>query len=262
MSDDPIILHIHPEIKTRHTKQISWKTFFIDKLKFFGTAIAIFVITFLALNWSSYQQIFIDKWNQWTGEKKESLFQELVKAESEIEKEPLKISVLDVKTDLSNKIPPLNIDVAPPDTRIIIPRINQNVPVIKVPEDNLRKRDWDSLEKDIQESLKGGIVHYPGTSWPDEGGNFVVTGHSSYYPWDPGRFKDVFVLLHNVVIGDRIVVFYKQKKYVYQVYEIKEVYPSEVNILGKTENTRLTLITCTPIGTNLKRLIVSAELVK
>jgi LPXTG-site transpeptidase (sortase) family protein len=284
MAQKPTILHIHPEPpKEKKRSKIDWKEFVIDKVKFLGTSLAIFVFSFVALNWSSYQLVFLDKWARTFGEEVESPFEELAdvadiqiatttkktkpkKEETtfalDVEPEPLRISVLHTNNDLTNKIPALDVDIAPPDTRIIIPRINQNVPIVPVPDEKLYDRDWDGLEEDIQESLKNGVVHYPGTKWPDEGGNFVVTGHSSYYPWDPGRFKDVFVLLNNVILGDRIVVFHNQKKYLYQVNDITEVLPHEVNVLGNTEDDRLTLITCTPIGTNLKRLIVTAEMVK
>lgn len=280
MEEEPIKLHIHEHPKTR----FDWKSFAVDKIKFIGTAAIIFVITFMAMNLPAYYQIFKVKWQAATGNIEESPFQELadvaanirigenkkpavkdrspVKKSYDINVEPLRVSVLSAGGDLVKSIPPLDIDIAPPDTRIIIPRINQNVPIVETSDQNLYKRDWDALEKDIQEALKGGVIHYPGTKWPDEGGNFVVTGHSSYYPWDPGRFKDVFALLHNVVLGDRIVVFHKQKKYLYQVSDIRVVLPEEVNILGNTGDDRITLITCTPIGTNLKRLIVTAQLIK
>lgn len=274
MSDDPIELHIHDQPQV----PFDWKAFIMDKVKFAATAATIFVITFMAMNFPAYYQIFKVKWQRVTGNMAESPFAELAdvaenirigeKKEAATTGKPTNQKSFDLNTApfrasvLSAEIPPLDIDVAPPDTRIIIPRINQNVPIIETSDENLYKRDWDALEKDIQEALKGGVIHYPGTKWPDEGGNFVVTGHSSYYPWDPGRFKDVFALLHNVVLGDRIVVFHEQKKYLYQVSDIKVVLPEEVNILGNTGDDRITLITCTPIGTNLKRLIVTAKLIK
>ena len=65
-------------------------------------------------------------------------------------------------------------------------------------------------------------------------------------------------LLHDVVVGDKIVVYYKQDKYLYEVDEIKIVLPEDVSVLKQTPQNKLTLITCTPVGTNLKRLIVTA----
>lgn len=111
----------------------------------------------------------------------------------------------------------------------------------------------------MQEALGNGVVHYPGTSLPGESGNIAITGHSSYFPWDQGRFKDVFALLHDVVEGDKIVIYYEQDKYIYEVYDIEVVLPEDIGILKQTPEDKLTLITCTPVGTNLKRLIVSAK---
>jgi sortase A len=102
-------------------------------------------------------------------------------------------------------------------------------------------------------------VHYPGTAEPGEHGNVVITGHSSYFLWDPGRFKDVFALLHQVVVGDTVVVYHNQEKYQYKVYQIEVVMPDQVDVLAQAGGDRLTLITCTPVGTNLKRLIVLAK---
>ena len=63
-------------------------------------------------------------------------------------------------------------------------------------------------------------------------------------------------------MSDRIVVYFNQKKFVYEVFNIKVVLPKDVDVLGPTPGEQLTLITCTPIGTNLKRLIVEARLVE
>lgn len=160
---------------------------------------------------------------------------------------------------LKAQIPHLNIDITPTDNRIVIPRIDKNIPIVRVTSENLMKRDFNALEKQMQDALKDGVVHYPGTSLPSEGGNFAVTGHSSYFPWDKGRFKDVFALLHDVVEGDNIIVYWNQKKYIYEVTVKNVVLPEEVDILKSSDQEVLTLITCTPVGTNLKRLIVTAK---
>lgn len=160
------------------------------------------------------------------------------------------------------QIPHLSLDIMPTDNRIVIPRIDKNIPIVRVTSENLVKRDFNALEAQMQDALKNGVVHYPGTSIPGEPGNFAVTGHSSYFPWDAGRFKDVFALLHEVAIGDKIIVYWNQKKYVYEVQEKEVVLPNDVDILKSNQEDKLTLITCTPVGTNLKRLVVTAVPVK
>lgn len=221
----------------------------------------VFAVSYTVINWSALQSFASYYWDEWRGIK--SPLERLV---AEKAPEPEKLHAAEKNqaraTQANALIPALNIEVFPPDMRIVIPRINQNLPVIGVKNENLIQRQWDDLEKDIQAALRNGVIHYPGTALPGDNGNVVITGHSSYYPWDPGRFKDVFALLHQVQMGDKIVVYFNQKKFVYQVDDIKVVLPKDVDVLAQTPTDQLTLITCTPIGTNLKRLIVTAKLIE
>jgi len=118
------------------------------------------------------------------------------------------------------------------------------------------------LNNDILDALKRGVVRYPGTALPGEYGNTFITGHSSYYFWDDGQYKEVFALLSEVNIGEEIIIYYNQQKFIYQITEKKEISPSEVNVLSQpTDQKQITLMTCTPVGTNLKRLIVVGNLI-
>ena len=218
-------------------------------LDWLATSVLIFVLIFFVLNFTSYKELFISKISQIYGNNT------IVNTVPNYQ--PLPVIT---NPDIAKKqIPDLNMEIMPPDDRIYIQRINQNVPIVQVSTDRLIKKDWGGLEKQIQEALRDGVVHYPGTAFPGDKGNAVVTGHSSYFPWDPGRFKDVFALLHQVDVGDEIDYFYNQKKYRYKVYEKKVVTPDKVDVLLQNGDEKLTLITCTPVGTNLKRLIVLAK---
>lgn len=220
----------------------------------------ILIIGFLALNWSAYYKIAKNEWQKFFGTQTESPLAQIATNKPVIYTQ----KTLETSSDPAiqkKQIPELNLEIAPYDNRLIIPRIDQNIPVVNVSSESLLKRDWDALEKDMQEALKDGVVHYPGTSLPGQTGNVVITGHSSYFPWDPGRFKDVFALLHDVVEGDKIVIYYNQDKYLYEVDNIKIILPEEIDVLKQTPDDRITLITCTPVGTNLKRLIVSGKLI-
>ncbi len=115
------------------------------------------------------------------------------------------------------------------------------------------------METDIQDALQNGVVHYPGTAKPGQAGNFFVTGHSSYYPWAPGKFKSVFARLHDLKVGDEYWVYYGGDKHRYRIETLKEVSPGDVTVLDQpTDQRRSTLMTCTPVGTALRRLIVGA----
>jgi len=241
----------HEEASGRDLKGV-----FSDVSRQILASVIILVVGFFALNWSAYVKIAQSAIDDYMGSQKGAEYHELIDGKPQ-EKTILKIaSSLDMQ---KKQIPALNMDVMPTDDRLIIPRIEQNIPIVRVSSENLLAKDWNALEKDMQKALQEGVVHYPGTSVPGQPGNTVVTGHSSYFPWDPGKFKDVFALLHKVVVGDEIVAYYNQQKYVYKVVEIKVVMPDNIEVLKQTSTPQLTLITCTPVGTNLKRLIVIAK---
>jgi len=230
-------------------------------LEFLSLTAAIFMVFFLFINYQSYSQLFVSKLNQLRGQYNQNPYvlqekQDLKNASPQGQK-PLPI----VQNPEASKkqFPEINLDITPPDDRILIPRIDQNVPVVRVPTDKLLQKDWSALEGQIQDALRLGVVHFPGTAMPGEHGNVVITGHSSYFPWDPGRFKDVFASLHQVNIGDQIIVYHDQIKYIYKVTDKVVVHPDQVNVLTQNGEDKLTLITCTPVGTALNRLVITAK---
>lgn len=243
--------------------KISYKIW--NFLEWMAMSALIFVVFFFIINFSAYSTLIKAKLEKVTGNFEVNPYiEKIINQESAPtpNKDQAPLPITENQAQSVQQIPSVAISVAPPDERIIIPRINKNVPIIQVSTENLIKRDWNALENEIQDALKEGVVHYPGTADPAEEGNVVITGHSSYFPWDPGRFKDVFALLHEVAVGDEIVLYSNQKQYKYQVYETRVVTPDKVDVLTQEGENRLTLITCTPVGTNLKRLIVLAKPVK
>lgn len=253
--------HVKKEVShSKNVPQVRRKNktllFIWDKVQFVLVSIIVFAVIYVILNWQALSLIVNHRLDQLRGV--ESPLETLVAEKPE---EPERLIAYD-RPSAEAPIPPLNLEVYPSEMRLIIPRINQNLPVVGVKNENLIARKWDELEADIQEALKNGVIHYPGTALPGDNGNVVITGHSSYYVWDAGRFKDVFALLHDVRVKDKIVIYFNQKKYIYEASEIKTVASKDVDVLKQTQGEQLTLITCTPIGTNLKRLIVIAKLVQ
>lgn len=139
-----------------------------------------------------------------------------------------------------------------PETMVIIPKINVEVPVVY---------GANSIqEDDIQNALENGVVHYATTSNPGEKGNSVIVGHSSNNLFNSGKYKFAFVLLNRLEEGDTFSLTKDGKRYVYRIYEKKIVKPTDVSVLGPTDKTATaTLITCDPPGTSLNRLIVVGE---
>lgn len=141
------------------------------------------------------------------------------------------------------------------DPKVIIPKINVDAPVVY---------DVPSLdEKVVQEKLKSGVVHYPipgASSVPGQKGNTVILGHSSNDVFDDGGYKFVFVQLDKLNPGDTFYLNYQGTRYTYNVTEKKIINPTEVNqLVLNTDKPMATLVTCTPPGTALKRLVVIAE---
>lgn len=230
-------------------------------LEFIAVTAVIFLALFFVLNFESYSRLLISKLDQLRGNVNNNPYiaQQLEKIRNASPEGQKPLPIVNTNQAAKKQIPDLSFAITPPDDRILVPRIAQNVPIIRVPTDKLIQKDWAALENQIQEALRYGVVHFPGTAMPGDDGNVVITGHSSYFPWDPGRFKDVFALLHQVSVGDKVVVYHDQKAYEYQVYEKKIVMPEQVDVLTQKGDSRLTLITCTPVGTNLKRLIILAK---
>lgn len=137
-----------------------------------------------------------------------------------------------------------------PEPTLIIPKINVDAPTII--DGSIRS------EEQIQLALRNGVLHFPGTALPGEKGNSVIIGHSSGRLWAPGDYKFVFSLLEKLETGDKIFLDYDGIRYAYEITERTIVDPTQVSVLNQTEDYRLTLITCHPVGTNTQRLVLSA----
>ncbi|MDB5163859.1 MAG: putative sortase, partial [Candidatus Saccharibacteria bacterium] len=75
----------------------------------------------------------------------------------------------------------------------------------------------------------------------------------------PGEYKFVFTLLDKLQFNDRIFVDYKGTHYIYRVIGTSIVAPNDLTVLNQGSENILTLITCTPVGTSSKRLIIRAQ---
>lgn len=217
-------------------------------LKIIATSIVLFLIFFFLFNAPAYFQI---------------LQSSILGAEYvEIAAQPAEQELLVLSKDpiqQKQQFPSLNMLVTPPDNRLIIPKINKNIPIVEIESVN-ETEDLTNIDDEILNGLKNGVVRYPGTAKPGEEGNIFLTGHSSYYLWDDGEYKEVFALLFQLEVGDQVIVYYDQEKFIYQITEKKEVAPSEVNVLAQPDGEhKITLMTCTPVGTNLRRLILVGE---
>ena len=104
-----------------------------------------------------------------------------------------------------------------------------------------------------------GFWHFPISKYPGQKGNAVIIGHR-FLNLPPA--KDTFFNLDKVKIGDEIVLKHNEGEWRYIVTEIKVVDENDISVVKDTDDYRLTLITCTPLWTSEKRLVVIAKLDK
>jgi len=150
--------------------------------------------------------------------------------------------------------PPLAVTPASTDFGIVIEKIGANAPVVADVETTSREA--------YMEAMRHGVAHAKDTAKPDQIGNVYLFAHSTLNFWEYGPYATVFTTLHQLVPGDRIVVFYQDKRYDYLVDQ-KEIVPGFDTVPLSRSSTRrlLTLQTCDPPGTTWRRLIVVAKLI-
>ncbi len=139
---------------------------------------------------------------------------------------------------------------------IKIDKIDVLTPVIK---------DVEGNKKDVyMEELKKGVAHYKGTALPGENppdskaGNIFIFGHSSAVVGQ-GDYSKIFARLGELEEEDKIVVYYQDEEIEYTVFEKKIVEKDDLSVLKPTEKEQLTLMTCWPIRSNEKRLIIKSS---
>ena len=171
------------------------------------------------------------------------------------------------QSQAATPIIPIKPVVAATDTHVI--PVPTPLPAPSIPENTLSTPsvnisspitwDVDFDEKTVQSNLTNGVVHFKGTAKPGQKGFVVITGHSSNFPWIKGQYNTIFAPLHKVQAGESILINYQNKEYTYKITRVYQVKPSDLNVLQAGNNSGIRLITCTPIGTSLRRLIVEAE---
>jgi len=111
------------------------------------------------------------------------------------------------------------------------------------------------------------LGHYPGTALPGENGNSFIFGHS-VLPWffNSNNYKTIFSTLGKLEPGDEFYITYNNQEFTYVVESTEELAPEEVDPLADIKpkylnESTVVLMTCSPPGTKLKRLLVNAVLV-
>lgn len=136
------------------------------------------------------------------------------------------------------------------DNSIYIASIDVRAPII-----------WNVPLAEALNGLQRGVVHARESYLPGEAGRTFIVGHSSGYWWLKNPWTKVFALLDHVNDGDLVFLKMNGKTYAYQVTHSEIVSPKEVNVIRDEQlnHNQLALMTCTPVGTSLNRLVLYAE---
>lgn len=137
--------------------------------------------------------------------------------------------------------------------KILIPKIDIRSEVLP----NINPFD----KKEYQEALKKGVALAKGSALPGETGNIFIFAHSTDSPINITNYNAVFYLVNKLGKGDEIFLTYQGKYYKYIVENTEIIDPKEINYLKSSDKGQaLTLMTCWPPGTTLKRLLIISRL--
>lgn len=128
-----------------------------------------------------------------------------------------------------------------------------SIPVLKIE---------NAVVKIGSQDLKNNLIQYPQTALPGQAGSAVVFGHSVLPQFFNAKsYLTIFSTLYRLKSGDEIMVKFDNIDYKYLVEEMFEVQPTDLSILEQRFDGRyFTLVTCSPPGTYLRRLVIKARL--
>lgn len=152
-----------------------------------------------------------------------------------------------IPTNFSKDLSVSGQETRPQEFFVTIPKLKIEKAKVKV----------DSLRFDNNLAL------FPQTPLPGEVGNSFITGHSVLPQFnDPENYRAIFTKLSDLEIGDDVYVEINDQKLHFAVQYLKIIDPHDLSVLApiSQDGHNLTLMTCVPPGTNLKRLVVITSL--
>lgn len=145
------------------------------------------------------------------------------------------------------------------DNTLLIPAVGLQAPIVGTAGDPNAIVDWAALRKTLTQGV-GLSEHF---AIPGETGYTVILGHSSDVT--PHRYSAIFAGLDQVHKDDTITLAYKGKAYRYKVTDKKFLLPNDpffsTELNKKDQPNQLVLVTCWPLLTTSKRLVIVAKLI-
>lgn len=133
------------------------------------------------------------------------------------------------------------------------------IPKINAASDIIANVDASS-EDDYFQALERGVAHARGTYFPGQGKNIYLFSHSTDSIFNISRYNAVFYLLGKMEEGDRIIVYFSDERYDYEVKEKVVTGAKDTSWLNETTSEEVLILqTCDPPGTVWKRLLIIAK---
>lgn len=157
-------------------------------------------------------------------------------------------------TDLTKieSVDPTITTVVSPEPRLIIPKLNIDVPV-----------SFGIPLSEVNNAMVTGVAHFRvagASAFPGELGNTVISGHSAGDIYGTAPYKFIFAGLERLEQNDLIYINYNSVRYTYKLVKKSVVTPNDVAaVTEKFDKPMVILITCTPLGTSTHRLLVFGE---
>jgi sortase A len=131
---------------------------------------------------------------------------------------------------------------------------------LDIPKLHITQAEVSTIDDDLTKHL----VNYAGTCTPPDKGNCVIFGHSTLPQlYNPHDYKTIFANILSLDVNDTIIVHKGNITYTYTIFSITVVEPDDTSVLAQTtDDSYLTIITCTPPGTIWKRLVIKSRLTK
>ena len=133
----------------------------------------------------------------------------------------------------------------PTENRLYVPKIDINLP-------------YEQGDEHVMEY--GAWWRRPENGNPKDGGNFILSAHRFIMGLTPEQTlrKSPFYNIDKLALGDEITIDYQGARYVYVISKIYAVKPNAVEIENRTDESQLTLYSCTLGGAADGREVIVA----
>lgn len=148
-------------------------------------------------------------------------------------------------------------NTVPPTNRLIISKINLDVPIVN----SQYKNASDFTQWNFDAELENWVVKYPTTPEPGKLWNTLIFGHTSQEWREKNPYWTVFSKIPNLEIWDEITVIRWWNLYKYKIIEKTIVTPKNVDSQYKKYQNWdfITLMWCYPIWRTDKRMMITAQ---